>query len=244
MLVFIRYALVICLWLGYCVNQAWAEPLRVCTMDNDAPFSSRSPSKTWEGFVIELWNALDIGQPYEFIATNLPLALAGLEDGSCHIVASNISITPQRQQRFLFSTPYMHTGLGALVLADTQNIQTSTDLRDKTIVTIKGTSSEQYIMDTIKSCILIVLPSEKETLNALMQGKADVLIFDTPTLHRIANTNKNVTVLFEELYPQEYAFAIPKKATALRDTVNAGLERLHNNGTIRTLIEKWFKAQN
>lgn len=233
----------LCLCLLLWAGQTSAESLRICTMDGDAPFSERLPSGVWQGFVIELWQALNIEQPYEFVSVDLPSALAGLQDGFCHAIASNITITPPRQQQYLFSAPFMHAGLGVLMRADSVHIRNSDDLTNKTIATIKGSSSEQYIMDNIKNCTLLVLRTQEDIIKALAQKHADIIIFDSPTLHRIANNNKNFVLLHEELYPQEYAFALPKKATALCDTINTALDRLQKDGTVTTLVNKWFDAQ-
>lgn len=221
-------------------TQVQAQALRVCTMPEDPPFTERTPTGEWRGFAIELWQALDIKEPYVFVAMDFPTALAGLEDGACDAVATNVSVTTPRRQRMLFSVPYMYAGLTAMMRKDTQNIRSEADLRGKTIATYKGSSSEQYIMDKIKNCVLLVLSSEKDLLNALIQKKTDVIIYDRLTLRRIAYSNSDFMLLDDDLYPQDYAYAFPKQATALRDAVSVEIERLQKDGTIRVLVSKWL----
>ncbi len=74
---------------------------------------------SWTGISIELFGRFsrERGLPVEFIELNLPELLSGLADGSLDAVAAALTMTPEREERFDFTHPFVVSGLGIGVLA-------------------------------------------------------------------------------------------------------------------------------
>lgn len=82
------------------------------------PFAMKRPDGSWTGISIELIRRFshETGRPYEFVERNLAELLSGLEDGSLDAVAAAVTMTPEREERFDFTHPFVVSGLGIGVL--------------------------------------------------------------------------------------------------------------------------------
>ncbi|NDV60942.1 transporter substrate-binding domain-containing protein [Puniceicoccales bacterium CK1056] len=88
------------------------------------PFSVKTSSGTWEGISVELWDQLaaDLGWEYEWVEFNSVTSLLdSLESGSIDIIASSISITAGREERFDFAHPFLSSNLAILAQQKNEN---------------------------------------------------------------------------------------------------------------------------
>ncbi|MEI7839421.1 MAG: transporter substrate-binding domain-containing protein [Methylococcaceae bacterium] len=85
-----------------------------------APFVIKSPEGTFSGISIDLWRelAIDMNLNYEFVEYDLNGLINALSDGTVDIGIAALSVTPEREEKFDFSQPYYHTGLGIAVSTD------------------------------------------------------------------------------------------------------------------------------
>lgn len=108
--------------------------LRVGTSGDYAPFSMTTASGAREGLDIDLVRRLgaDIGCDVELVAFKWPDLNAQLEAGRIDLVASGITMRPERALIGRFSRPYAMTGALALVrAADTDRFKTLADLNQR-----------------------------------------------------------------------------------------------------------------
>ena len=79
----------------------------------------RRPDGSWTGISIELIGRFSRqrGLQYELIELGLPELLSGLSDGSLDAVAAAVTMTPEREELFDFTHPFVVSGLGIGVLA-------------------------------------------------------------------------------------------------------------------------------
>lgn len=219
-----------------------AAPLQVCVDDESPPFSSRNARGELEGFDIDVWLALDLKQPFVFKSVDFPTGLAHLEENLCDVMLFNVTITSERQKRFQFSDPYLHSSLNAMVRKDAPDISSVQDLRGKTIAVLKGSTGDLYVAANIKNSVILALPSEKKVFDAFREKKAQAVVLDKPELQAYINRHGGAIILEPALANETYAYAFNKKNTALRDAVSDALRRLHSAGITRELYSKWFGA--
>ena len=89
-----------------------------------SPFSVKTNAGTWEGISVELWDnlAADLGWDYEWVEyKSVNSLLDALESGSIDVIASSISITAQREERFDFAHPFLSSNLAILAEQKKEN---------------------------------------------------------------------------------------------------------------------------
>lgn len=218
--------------------------LKLCVVENNPPFSYWNEDQELVGFNVDLWNAMNIPYAFTYRRTDFPTALAGVEGGYCHMVLTNISITPERRSRFNLSEPYLRSSLAIMLRSSEARVNTPGDLQGKSIAVLKGSTSEKFALEKLKAGEVLALISEERLFTALLNSKADAILSDLPVMQRyIANQGRGlVRILETEISPQDYAYGFAKGADNIRDSVNTAIKRLQQDGTIAALYEKWFNA--
>jgi len=81
------------------------------------PFSMKDRDGRWTGISIDLWRqiATELNLNYEFRELDQYDLLEGLTNGSLDVVVTELTITPERLDRFDFTYPFYTTGLGIAV---------------------------------------------------------------------------------------------------------------------------------
>ncbi|MEG2172610.1 MAG: transporter substrate-binding domain-containing protein [Desulfovibrionaceae bacterium] len=218
--------------------------MNLCVVENNPPFAFRNTEKELTGFNVDMWNAMNIPYAFTYRHPDFPTALAALDGGFCHMLLTNISITPERMQRFTLSEPYLRSGLGIMVRGAEMDIDEPLDLKEKTVAVLKGSTAENFAMTNFKSGELLALNSEFDLYSALVDMKADAIIGDLPMMQHFATHEGRgfVRILNVSLTPQLYAYGFSHGVEAVRDSVNAAIKRLQADGTVNLLYQKWFGA--
>jgi polar amino acid transport system substrate-binding protein len=81
------------------------------------PFSMKDNDGRWIGISIDLWRqiAMELNLTYKFLELDQYNLLEGLTNGSLDAVVIDLTITPERLDRFDFTYPFYTTGLGIAV---------------------------------------------------------------------------------------------------------------------------------
>ena len=87
------------------------------------PFSMKDNDGKWTGISIDLWRqiAAELNLTYEFLELKQINLLEGLTKGSIDVVVTNLTITPDRLERFDFTYPFYTTSLGIAVPLKKEN---------------------------------------------------------------------------------------------------------------------------
>ena len=72
------------------------------------PFSMKDNDGRWNGISIDLWRqiAAELKLTYKFLELDQYNLLEGLTNGSLDVVVENLTITPERLDRFDFTYPF------------------------------------------------------------------------------------------------------------------------------------------
>lgn len=83
------------------------------------PFAMKDADGRWTGISIDLWRQIaeELHIPYEWRELDQSALITGIADGSLDAVVSNLTITPERLDKFDFTYPFYSTGLGIAVAA-------------------------------------------------------------------------------------------------------------------------------
>jgi ABC-type amino acid transport substrate-binding protein len=224
-----------------------AGKLTVCTDAPYEPFEFEDENGEWTGFDMDLMREIagGIGDGLELEVTVQPFDGIWLAPaaGTCDIVASAMTITPERQAQALFSDPYYDSAQSLLVLESRAAEITSLDsLTGARIGVQTGTTGATYAEENKPEGATVVEFDEPAAMFlALDSGNVDALLQDLPVNVDRANQRPGEYVLVASFSTGEaYGFAVASGNTALIEAVNAQLAALRSNGKYQAIYDTYF----
>ena len=219
-----------------------ADTWTVGTEPGFPPFESMSASGEFEGFDIDLMNAIgeQAGKTIEFSSLPFDSLISALQGSSIDAAISGMTITPERAEAVDFSDPYFEAGLAIAVAEDNTDIKTIDDLKGKKIAVQLGTTGASTA-ESVEGSEVTTFESAPLALTELSNGNVDAVINDAPaTADAVASGNiPNIKVVGEILTDESYGIALPKGSENV-EAVNAALAELKADGTYDTIYQKWF----
>ena len=173
----------------------------------------------------------------------IPALLAGKID----IIASGLSITPQRSLKVNFSNPYSSSGyLLVSNLALTRDFTSIKDLdSDKVYITaVKGTVSADLAARIFPKAHLDLKTTEKEASEAVLEGTVHAMVAASPTPEFIStrHPDKCDLPLSKPLLKTREAFALNKGNPELLNYLNSWIVAHEADEWIHSTHEYWFKS--
>jgi polar amino acid transport system substrate-binding protein len=218
--------------------------LTVCSDTPYEPFEFEGDDGEQTGFDIELLRAIADGMNQDIEVTDQDFEGIWLapQAGTCDIVASAMTITPERAELALFSDPYFDAEQSLLVTADNEETYaTLEDLGGQTIGVQSGTTGETYANENKPAGAEVKgFPDSSAMFLALESGDVAALLQDLPVNGYRATQDDSFVVT--ETYPtdEQYGFAADKDNTELIDNVNEQLQALRDDGTYDEIYADWF----
>lgn len=224
---------------------ASAETLRVVTDPSFVPFEMMD-QETGEmiGFDMEIIREVGERAGFDINLNTMDFngIIPALQTGNVDIAIAGITITEEREQIVDFSDPYYDSGLRILVREGEDGIDSLEDLEGKKIGTKIGSTSYDFLMANLEQNDGVTpYPGSSDMYMALMSRAIDVVFYDAPNVGYFARTKgegkvKTVGQLYEG---QQYGIAL-KDGSEWVDEVNAALASMKEDGTYKTIYEKWF----
>src|SRR3712207_3194124 len=123
-------------------------PIRVGMSGGYFPFTFVEQDEL-QGFEVDFMNAIgeEIGRPVEFVTMSFSGLIGALQSGRIDTVANQITITPEREQTFAFTQPYVIDGAQVVVREDNQDINSVEDLRGHSVAVNLGLNFEQLLRE-------------------------------------------------------------------------------------------------
>jgi putative amino-acid transport system substrate-binding protein len=128
---------------------AAAETIRVGMSGGYFPFTFVQQDKL-QGFEVDFMNAIaaKTGDQVEFVTMSFSGLIGALQSGRIDTVANQITITPERQAKFLFSQPYVYDGAQIVVKkGNAAGITGPESLKGKTVAVNLGSNFEQLLRE-------------------------------------------------------------------------------------------------
>jgi polar amino acid transport system substrate-binding protein len=229
---------------GSDTTQEERSTLTVCSDTPYEPFEFEGEDGEQTGFDIELLRAIADGMNQDIEVTDQDFEGIWLapQAGTCDIVASAMTITPERAELALFSDPYFDAEQSLLVTAENeQTYATLDDLAGQTIGVQSGTTGETYANENKPDGAEVKgFPDSSAMFLALESGDVAALLQDLPVNGYRATQDDSFVVT--ETYPtdEQYGFAADKDNTELIDNVNEQLQALRDDGTYDEIYADWF----
>ncbi|WP_336366002.1 transporter substrate-binding domain-containing protein [Marinobacter sp. C2H3] len=224
---------------------ASAETLKVVTDPSFVPFEMMDQeSGKMIGFDMEIIAevAKRAGFDYDLNTMDFNGIIPALQTGNVDIAIAGITITDEREQIVDFSDPYYDSGLRLLVRADNDSVKAFSDLEGMKVGTKIGSTSYDYLKDKLdKDDGVTPYPGSSDMYMALMSRAVDAVFYDAPNVGYFARTKgegkvKTVGPLYEG---QQYGIALVNGSKWV-EPVNKALASMKEDGTYKTIYEKWF----
>ena len=222
-----------------------AETLRVVTDPSFVPFEMMD-QETGEmiGFDMEIIREVADRAGFEIDLNTMDFngIIPALQTGNVDIAIAGITITEEREEIVDFSDPYYDSGLRILVREGNSEVSEFDDLDGKKIGTKIGSTSYDYLVKNLDANDGVTpYPGSSDMYMALMSRAIDAVFYDAPNVGYFARTKgegkvKTVGPLYEG---QQYGIAL-KNGSEWVDDVNDALAAMKEDGTYKTIYEKWF----
>jgi ABC-type amino acid transport substrate-binding protein len=149
---------------------------------------------------------------------------------------------PWRTKEVAFTRHYIDAGLVLAAPADTA--LTGVDaLQSLRVAAEWGSQADAYVRELAagdeQEFELALQETADAALQSVLDGRADVAIVDAVTLALFDRDNR-LKVIGSPLQPDPYVVYLPVNAPRLLEHVNAALDGMEKDDTLRTIRERWL----
>lgn len=209
------------------------------------PWSFHDAQNQLVGFDVDVAKEMcrRMGIKPRFIEVEWERLLDSLEKRECDIVVNGVAITPERQERFYYTTPYAFEKFALIVRDNNTDITSFKDLAGKTSVNSRGSTfcdiAEQ------NGAISIVVDTFEETINLLLQRRVESTINSFFTYYSYMKSNSHAPLKIAALSDYAEQIAIPCRRSPENLTLllemNKALESMKADGTLGQISIKYFE---
>jgi cystine transport system substrate-binding protein len=216
--------------------------LTVATEGTYRPFSFHDESGDLVGFDVEIAEAVadKLGLEVVFQETQWDAIFAGLDAGRFDLIANQVSINPEREEKYLFSEPYTVSPGVIVVLEGDDSISSFDDLAGKR--TAQSLTSNWYELAESSGATVEAVEGWAQAVSLLQQGRVDATINDSLTFLDYENSEgpTGLKIAAETDEPGLSAFAFTTDKDELVDAVDEALAELRDEGVLAEISEKYF----
>ena len=220
---------------------------KVLTIGTDAtypPFDSVDPATgAVVGYDIDIARALarTLGAEARFQVVPFDGIIAGLKTGKYEMVASAMTITPQRTQQVIFTRPYALAGQAVAVRSDETRIAGASDLAGVRIGCQLGTTGEMEAKK-IPGAKVVSFDAIGAAFRDLENRNLDAVIADIPTAGIFAHDHPTIRLAGEPITREEFGFAVRLADGDLAKALNGALASLRASGEMQKIATAWGVA--
>ena len=206
-----------------------------------APWTYHDENDNLVGYDVEVATeiAKKLGVEPQFVEGEWDGLLAGLDAGRYDMAANGVEVT---DEKYDFSTPYAFNRTAVITKADDDSINTLEDLKGKkTANTISSTYAElaeQY------GATVTGVDDLNQTFELLLSGRIDATLNAEMTFYDYTKEHPDANVKIAVLTDDANQIAIPMRkgdeTVALRTAIDAAIDELRADGTLKALSEKYF----
>ena len=225
------------------LGQALATPLRWASdSQSGAPFVFHDPADQAKltGFETDLMQVLarKMGRTPVFVQNDWDGLIPGLQRGLYDVVIDGIEITPEHRAVVAFSTPYYRTAERIAVRRGTDGLDTVEALRGHVVGTLKDTTS-QRLLEKAGGITLRSYEDETNAYSDLANGRLDAVMLDAPIAQYYAVPDDRLKLVGGPIGSLSYGIAMKQGDAALLSAVDAGLESMRRDGSLRRILQDW-----
>lgn len=223
-----------------------SQTLRVGMSGSYFPFTFVRQDEL-QGFEVDMMNAIgeEAGLDIQFETMSFSGLVGALEAGRIDTIANQITITPDREARFVFTQPYVFDGAQVVTREGNDEIEGVDDLRGRTVAVNLGSNFEQLLRDLPYADEIDIRTYESNVEQDTALGRVDAFVMDRVSSAQVITASPLPLELagppFSEIR-NALPFRDDDEGRALRDRVDAALTALKEEGTLAEISQKWFDS--
>ncbi len=216
--------------------------LTVATEGTYRPFTFHDASGELVGYDVEVAEAVaeKLDLEVRFQETQWDAIFAGLDAGRFDTIANQVSITPEREEKYVFTQPYTISRGVIVVREDDDSISSFGDLQGKT--TAQSLTSNWRTLAEESGAQVEAVEGWAQAVTLLEQQRVDATINDSLTFLDYAKEHPEapIKVAAETEETSQSAFVVTPEREALAEAVDGALDELRAEGVLTELSEKYF----
>ncbi|MBB1497649.1 amino acid ABC transporter substrate-binding protein [Paracoccus sp. MC1862] len=223
---------------------AAAETIRVGMSGGYFPFTFTQGGNL-QGFEVDVMNAVGerTGDQVEFVTMAFSGLIGALESGRVDTVANQITITPEREARFVFSRPYVYDGAQVVTREGNEEITGPESLAGKSVAVSLGSNFEQLLRGMPNAGQIDIRTYDGNLEQDVALGRVDAFVMDrVSSAQKIKESGLPLQLAgapFSEIR-NALPFRNDEAGVAMRDRVDAALAAMSEDGTLTAISDKWF----
>lgn len=172
-----------------------AGEIVIGVFSDKAPFGYVDAQGAYQGYDVYYGNRIgqDLGVKVRYVPVDPASRVEFLVSGKVDVILANFTVTKERAEKVDFALPYMKVALG-VVSPDRQVITDVAQLKDKTLLIVKGTTAETYFAAHHPEVRLQKFDAYADAYSALLDGRGDAFSTDNTEVLAWALTNPGHTV--------------------------------------------------
>ena len=207
------------------------------------PWSYHDSSDTLVGYDVEVSRAIaeKLGVEPEYVESDWDSLFAGLDAGRYDMVCNGVEVTEERAKTYAFTTPYGYIHTALAVRKDNEDIHSFEDLKGKT--TANSLASTYMELAESYGATVQGIDTLEETIQLLTAGRIDATLNADVSFYDYLNVHPDADFKLVAQTAEASHVAIPvlkSEDPAYLDALNAAIEELRADGTLKTLSEKYF----
>ncbi len=210
------------------------------------PFSFQDQNGNLAGFEVDLAEDLAkrLGVKADLKPTKWDGMLASLESKRIDVVINQVTISPEREKKYDFSTPYTVSGIQALVKKGNEGeYKDANSLKGKKVGVGLGTNYEQWLTANVPDAVVRTYDDDPTKYQDLRVGRIDVILVDRlAALDLSTKTKGDLVVAGDAFSRQEAGVALRKGNPELLAAINKAIEEMREDGSLAKISNKWFGA--
>lgn len=216
--------------------------LRVGLEGTYPPFNYQDQSGQLAGFEVDFARAVaaKMGVKVEFQPTPFAGLLGAMEAGRIDVVINQITITPERQQKYGFTRPYTVSGIQIILRQDdSRPIGTPADLAGKSVGVGLGTNYEQWLRANAPQAIVKTYDDDPTKYQDLKAGRIDAVLNDRLVVLDLVKSGAPFKPSGAPFAKQEMGVAF-RKDPELQAALDKAIDALRAEGELAKISNRWF----
>ncbi|WHX99888.1 amino acid ABC transporter substrate-binding protein [Neobacillus sp. DY30] len=216
--------------------------LLIGTEGTYAPFTFHDESGNLTGFDVEIATevAKRLGVEPEFKETQWDAIFAGLDAKRFDMIANQVGIRPDRQEKYDFSDPYITSAAVLIVHKDNNEVKTFEDIKGlnaaQSLTSNYGDMAKKY------GANLVSVEGFTQSVELLASKRVDVTINDRISFLDYTKQRPEAPIKIAATSEDASASGLMfrKDSDTLVTEVNKALTEMVEDGTYKKISEKWF----
>jgi glutamate/aspartate transport system substrate-binding protein len=222
------------------------------------PFSFLDAQKQPQGYSVELCQRVadaikaELKLPrleWKYVTVSSANRIPALLENRIDLECGSTTNTRDRQRQVAFAYTTFVAGIKMLAKVNS-NINGIDDLRGKTVVVTKGTTSEKMLRqlndERVLKLTLLEAKDHDESFRAVEDGRAAAFPMDDVLLYGLISKSskpEDFAVVGKYLSVEPYGIMMRKDEPQLERIANRALSELFQSGEIRRIYARWFTTR-